>query len=204
MRCRGSNDARIASWLIFLCAALVAGRADLAPASGATLPPAVVTVPVSALAVDDTTVTVTVLQDPMEPVHMMLELCESGLPVGEQEEDRDLAANLERLCRAIDRVTRGFEDPRHELETGDYVVTIPLREPRGTLHAVVWKASTLDDAVAFVELVQGGKLKALTVYSRYPNTAKKPSSCSACPIKELVFSAAGLKERRRTLERHAE
>ncbi len=195
-----SHRGRVVIGLVFLCALLVVGGVDTGPAGAATQPPAVVTVPLSALAVDDTTVTVTVLQDPMEPVHMMLKLCESGLPVGDEEEDRDLAANLERLCRAIDRVTRGLEDPRHELEAGDYIVTIPLSEPRGSLHAVVWKASTLDDAVAFVELVQGGKLKAMTVYSRYPTTAKTAPSCSACPIKELVFSAAGLKGHRPALE----
>lgn len=204
MTCPGSNGVRITRCLVILCAALVIGATAPAPGGADTTPPAVVTVPLSALAIDDTTVTVAVLQDPMEPVHMMLELCESGLPVGDEEENRDLMENLERLCRAIDRVTRGLEDPRHALEAGDYVVTIPLREPRGALRAVVWKAATLDDAVAFVELLQGGKLRAVTVYSRYPRSGSSAPVCSDCPIKDLVFSAAGLTEQRRAFERHVE
>ncbi len=201
MRCPGSKAVRLAVCLALLCAPLATGLTDLEPAGAGTTAPAVMTVPLSALGVDETTVTVAVLQDPMEPVHLMLELCESGLPVGGEEDNRDLAENLERLCRTIERVTRGLEDPRHELEAGDYVVTIPLREPRGELRAVVWKAATLDDAVAFVELVQGGKLRAVTVYSRYPRGAAKAPLCSECPIKDLVFSAAGLKEQRGAFER---
>lgn len=196
-----SKAVRSVGCLVILWAPLVIGLTDLAPAGAGTTAPTVMTVPLSALAVDETTVTVAVLQDPMEPAHMMLELCESGLPVGDEEQNRDLAENLDRLCRAIERVTRGLEDPRHELEAGDYVVTIPLHERRGELRAVVWKAATLDDAVAFVELVQGGKLRAVTVYNRYPRGAATAPFCSECPIKDLVFSAAGLKEQRGVFER---
>lgn len=204
MSSRGMNHVRVRICLLVLCTALALGPTGLAPAGVDPTPPSVVTVPLSALAVEDTTVTVAVLQDPMEPVHKMLELCESGLPVGDQEENREVAESLERLCRAIGRVTRGLEDPRHVLDAGDYVVTIPLHEPRGGLRAVLWKAATLDDAVAFVELLQGGKLRAVTVYSRYPRGGAGAPICSECPIKDLVFSAAGLKEQRGALERHVE
>lgn len=195
----GNRGVQFTRCLVTLSAAFAIAASAPAPAVAETTPPAVVTLPLPALAVEEATVTVAVLQDPMEPVHMMLELCESGLPVGDEAENRELTESLERLCRAIGRVTRGLEDPRHALEAGEYVVTIPLREPRGALRAAVWKAARLDDAVAFVDLLQGGKLRGVTVYSRYPRGPEEAPLCSECPIKDLVFSAAGLKEQRGAL-----
>jgi hypothetical protein len=87
------------------------------------------------------------------------------------------------------------ELPAHRIDPKGYVISVPLKEPREGIQAVVWNTATLDEAITFVDLLQGGKLKAVTVYSFIPWAAKEARDCVECPIKELVFHASSLKER---------
>ena len=55
--------------------------------------------------------------------------------------------------------------------------------------------------MAFVSLLQGGSLKALKVYATIPWGSDPTTPCTECPIKELVFSAKGIKEQLRELKK---
>jgi len=45
-----------------------------------------------------------------------------------------------------------------------------------------------------LSLLQGGNLKAIKVYTTIPWGSEPTTTCTECPIKELVFSAKGIKE----------
>ena len=176
-----------------LAVALVVQGEEVSRAGRVNPPVTQVTVPLSELAVSDATVTVAVAQDPLQPFRAVLGMCKEGAFDGDQQPAED-AADLRSICETVDQVVRGLERPPQELNVGSYLVRIPLLQAREGLRAVTWQTKTLDDAIAFVDLLQNNKLKAVNVSVRDPWATEGSSRCSECPIKELVFDAKGLKE----------
>ena len=67
---------------------------------------------------------------------------------------------------------------------------------------MLWTTNSLDDAIAFVSLLQGGNLKAVKVYATIPWGSDPTATCTECPIKELVFSAKGIKDQLQELRKN--
>lgn len=160
------------------------------------------TLPLSALAVDEATVTVTVLQDPLESVKNILSMCQEGTLGGPGQEGADLGEDMRAFCKTVDQLTRGVGQPSHAMKPGSYLVTIPLKQPQGSMRSVTWRSVTLDDAITFLDLVQGGKLKAVNVYAFDPWSPNAFSGCTQCPIKDLVFQAKSIKQQQEILKQH--
>ena len=96
---------------------------------------------------------------------------------------------------------RYFPPPTQNLEPKEYVITVPLKSPFQGIEALLWSTKSLDDAISFVGLLQGGNLKAVKVYTTIPWGIETATTCTECPIKELVFSASGIKEQLQELKK---
>lgn len=160
----------------------------------------VATIAVSGLALEDATVTVTALEDPLRPVTALLEMCGAVEGDRRDQEDREITEHIRRVCQAIEQLTRAMEPPTHALKPEGYLVTIPLREPIGHIRAVLWRTSSLDEAIVFLDLLGGHKLRAVTAHRKVPPSSSQAPPCAECPIKDLVFSAASLRDDPRILE----
>lgn len=94
------------------------------------------------------------------------------------------------------------------LESGYYTAQVPLLQAEDAMTALYWSARSLDEAMTFIRLLQGGTVKVLRVESHTPelraDAQPKPSDedlrscqtariqnllkkCTECRIKELVF-----------------
>jgi hypothetical protein len=62
---------------------------------------------------------------------------------------------------ALDQITLQ-QGPQHQI----YTVTVPLKQGTDTMRSVVWHSKTLDDAVMFIQLLEEGRLKSVSVESR--------------------------------------
>ena len=162
----------------------------------------IVTIPLSIVDVDEATATISVMEEPLSSFNFFLEHCQSGLPEDFLEEDKDFSEDLKKFCELTEQLTKHYlPPPTQHLEPKGYVITVPLRSPYQGIEALLWTTNSLDDAIAFVSLLQGGNLKAMKVYATIPWGSEPTTTCTECPIKELVFSAKGIKDQLQELKR---
>ena len=155
----------------------------------------VVSIPLSNLDVEQATATVSVLDDRQSSFQTLIDTCQSKLPDEFEIEGEDLSEEIKKLCQMAEGFSKRYlPPPTQRFEPKGYVISVPLKSPFQGIEALVWNTKNLDEAIAFVNLLQSGNLKAVKVYSTIPWAIDPATSCSECPIKELVFSATGLKE----------
>lgn len=207
IRCMHSDDngasprsAGSIGWGLMCVAACVLffQTGSLAEETGAS-----VEIPLSHLDVEQAVATVTVLPDRRMSVHVLLELCQSARTDEYSREIQDLSEEMKKWCRMMERlVTKYASPPTQQLRTQGYVISIPVREQHGSVSAATWTTQTLDEAIAFVELLTSGQLKSVRVSPSAPWLPNGDRPCSECPINALVFRAANIKEKRNFLEQH--
>ena len=128
-------------------------------------------------------------------MHSLLEACQSELPEDLNVEGKDMSEEVRKLCKMAEGFTKRYlPPPTQHIEPKAYVITVPLQSPYQKITALIWNAQSLDDAIGFVSLLQSGNLKAVKVYAIMPWAEDPTTTCTECPIKELVFSAAGIKD----------
>ena len=155
----------------------------------------IVTVPLSRVDVDQATATVSVLEDPLSDLNSFLKNCQSSLSEELGKETKDFSDDLRQFCQLTEKLAKRYwPPPTQHLEPKGYVITVPLKSPLQEIEALLWSTQSLDDAISFVSLLQGGNLKAIKVYTTVPWGPDPGTPCTECPIKELVFSAMGMKE----------
>ena len=155
----------------------------------------IVTIPLSILDVEQATATISVMEEPHSSFDSLLEACQSELPEEFNVEGKDISEELKRFCKMAEGFTKRYlPPPTQNIEPKAYVITVPLQSPFHDITALIWNTKNLDDAIAFVSLLQSGNLKAVKVYATLPWAEDPRTTCTECPIKELVFSAAGIKE----------
>ncbi len=174
---------------LLLCTTTLYASQEQAPTTENT-----VSIPLAALDVNQATATVSVLQEPQSATNKLLDACQDNLPDEFVVEGHDLSEQIKKLCKMAKGFTRRYLDtPTHTLESKAYLMTIPLKHPEQDIHALTWKSATLDDALAFMTLLQSGNLQALKAYTRIPWGKETTQPCRECPITELVFNMAGMK-----------
>ena len=162
----------------------------------------VVTIPLSIVDVDEATATISVMDEPLSSFNTFLKHCQTDLPEDFLREDKDFSGDLKKFCELTEQLTKQYlPPPTQHLKPKGYVITVPLRSPYQGIKALLWTTNSLDDAIAFVSLLQGGNLKALKVYATIPWESEPAATCTECPIKELVFSAKGIKEQLQKLKK---
>ena len=155
----------------------------------------IVTIPLSILDVEQATATISVMEEPHSSIHGLLEACQSKLPEDLNVEGKDISEEVRKLCKMAEGFTKRYmPPPTQRIEPKAYVITVPLQSPFHDITALIWNTKNLDDAIAFVSLLQSGNLKAAKVYATLPWAEDPRTTCTECPIKELVFSATGIKE----------
>ena len=108
---------------------------------------------------------------------------------------------MKKICTLVKRMLpQSVENPVQDLDPQEYRISVPLNIPRQEMQSVVWVAHSIDQAIAFVHLLQNGALQAVTVYERIPWSASPTKPCSACPIKELIFHARHMKKQLELLQ----
>lgn len=191
-------------WLFLLISVVVFPLQPLSIASPSEsgLKAKIVTIPLSILDVDEATATISVMDEPFSSFNSFLKHCQSGLPDDFLKEDKDFSGDLKKFCELTEQLTKHYlPPPTQHLEPKGYVITVPLRSPYQGIEALLWTTNSLDDAIAFVSLLQGGNLKAMKVYATIPWGSEPTATCTECPIKELVFSAKGIKEQLQELRK---
>ncbi len=162
----------------------------------------IVTIPLSIVDVDEATATISVMDEPLSSFNTFLKHCQSGLPDDFLQEDKDYSGDLKKFCEFTEQITKQYlPPPTQHLRPKGYVITVPLKSPYQGIEALLWTTNNLDDAIAFVSLLQGQNLKAMKVYATIPWGSEPTTTCTECPIKELVFSAKGIKEQLQELKR---
>jgi hypothetical protein len=162
----------------------------------------IVTIPLSIVDVDEATATISVLEEPLSSFNAFLKNCQSSLPEDFQKEDKDFSDDLKKFCEITEQFAKRYlPPPTQHLEPKGYVITVPLKSPYQRIEALLWTTKSLDDAISFVSLLQGGHLKAIKVYTTIPWEFDPTRTCTECPIKELVFSAKGIKEHLQELKK---
>lgn len=163
------------------------------------------TIPLSILDVEQATATISVLEEPHSSFNRILEACQSKLPEEFRIEGKDLSEEMRKLCNMAERFTKRYvPPPTQRFEPKGYVITVPLKSSFQGIAALLWNTKNLDDAITFVNLLQSGNLKAVKVYSTIPWAIDPAKTCTECPIKELVFSASGMKEHLQKLKKNEE
>lgn len=161
----------------------------------------VIMIPVSSLASENATTTVSVLRDAIVPANRLLDFCEPDQkhPQGEKGET-DKQSKV--ICQLLEGFVKQLDTPRNEFQASDYLVTIPLKQPYDGVEAVTWTSKNLEGAIAFMDVVQGGRLKGVNVSSSSGSSIneREKQSCLACPIKDLIFHAASISEHKEFLE----
>ena len=154
-----------------------------------------VTIPLSILDVEQATATISVMDEPHSSFDSLLEACQSKLPEEFNVEGKDISEDVRRFCKMAEGFTKRYlPPPTQHIEPKAYVITVPLQSSFHDITALIWNTKNLDDAIAFVSLLQSGNLKAVKVYATLPWAEDPRTTCTECPIKELVFSATGIKE----------
>ena len=175
---------------------------SLASPSVSTLKENVVTIPLSIVNVDEATATISVMEEPSSSFQTFLKHCQGGWPQEFPNEGQDFSDDLKKFCELTEQITKHYlPPPAQHLDPKGYVITVPLRSPYNEIEALLWTTTSLDDAIAFVSLLQGGHLKAMKVYATIPWASDPTRTCTECPIKELVFSAKGIKEQLQELKK---
>jgi len=163
----------------------------------------IVTIPLTIIDVDEATATISVMDEPFSSFNTFLKHCPSGLPEDFTNGDKDFSEDLKKFCELTEQLTRHYlPPPTQHLEPKGYVITVPLKPPYNGIEALLWTTNSLDDAIAFVSLLQGGNLKAVKVYATIPWGSDPNTPCTECPIKELVFSAKGIKDQLQELRKN--
>ncbi len=158
-----------------------------------------VMIPTSSMASDKATVTVSVLRETSASANQLLDFCQSD-PDSHPQEETTRQSRF--LCQLLEGLVTQLNAPRHEFQGSEYLVTIPLTQPREGVEAVTWTSRDLDGAITFLDVVQGGTLKGVRI--SLPSGTKDPkvdrSSCQACPIQDLIFQAAAIRDHKAFLE----
>jgi hypothetical protein len=142
------------------------------------------------------------MDEPLSSFNTFLKHCQSGLAEEVLNEDKDFSEDLKKFCELTEQFAKRYlPPPTQHLEPKGYVITVPLKPPHNGIEALLWTTNSLDDAIAFVSLLQGGNLKAVKVYATIPWGSDPTATCTECPIKELVFSAKGIKEQLQELRK---
>lgn len=150
-----------------------------------------VTIPLSALDIGEAVATVSVLQDPARSANSLLGFCESKILRGIEIEGEDLQGLIQKLCGAMKQFSREVSPPTQGLSSKSYLIAVPLSQPEHQIQSVTWTAQSLDDAVAFIDLLKSGQLKAMKVLTNVPWAS---NSCTECPISDLVFRIEAIKD----------
>ena len=162
----------------------------------------IVTIPLSIVAVDEATATISVMEEPLSSLNIFLKHCQISLPDNLQEEGKDFSNDMKGICQLAEKLAKQYmPPPTHHLEPKGYVITVPLKSPFQKIESLYWTTKSLDDAISFVSLLQGGSLKAIKVYTAIPWGSDPTMTCTECPIKELVFPAKALKDQLGELKR---
>lgn len=158
-------------------------------------------IPLADLDVEQATATVSVLPDEFSSMDTILNLCRSGLPKEYFPDAEDISEGLKKWCGMLEGLAKKHvSPPSHRIQEGAYVISVPLKKPQDGVQAVRWTSKNLDEAIAFVDLLQKGTLKAVTIYTSDPWKSDGRLRCSECPIKDLVFHAAGIRDQLKFLE----
>jgi|GEM_PF-2309990 len=183
-------------------AALAAGGKNPAsPNGGSNL----VVLPISALDVDQATAAISVLQEPQSPLMNLLQTCQGSLPDHVVVDGQNLSEEVKKLCRMAEGFTRkNMDHPQQNFQSKGYRITVPLKRSHEQMQAVVWNTQNLDDAIAFVNLLQSGKLKGVKAYATIPWGKHSSKACTECPITELMFQVGSLKEQLEMLKKPKE
>lgn len=200
----GSSSFSSNGWLrLFLLLAIGLFPAVAKTAQSESEPKAkIVTIPLSIVAVDEATATISVLEEPLSSFSSFLKNCQSSLPEDLEMEGKDFSEDVKKFCELTERYARRYlPPPTQYLEPKGYVISVPLKSSFQAIEALLWTTKSLDDAISFVSLLQGGNLKAVKVYSTIPWGIDPGAPCKECPIKELVFSASGIKEQLEKLKK---
>lgn len=159
-----------------------------------------VSIPLDSLDIHEAVATVSVLDDPQSSLDSLLGLCDSDLAGTFRVEEEDLRGALKKLCGMVEGLINKLEPPPQEITPRLFLIQVPLKQPFQAIRAVTWKATSLDDAMTFIELLKDGRLQAVKVYSTIPWSENPTQLCSECPIKDLVFRLDAIKEKRHLLE----
>lgn len=187
----------IISLMVFLFSTLSGAAQSETNAKGT-----IVTIPLSIVDVDEATATISVMEESLSSFNTFLKNCQSSLPEDFQKEDKDFSEDLKKFCEMTEQFAKRYlPPPTQHLEPKGYIITVPLKSPYQGIEALLWTTKSLDDAIAFVSLLKGGNLKAMKVYATIPWGSEPTITCTECPIKELVFSAMGLKEKLQELKK---
>jgi len=163
--------------------------------------PSTVSIPLSSLDIEEAVATVSVLQDPAGSANTLLGFCESKVLRGVEMEGEDLQGLIKKLCGAMKQLSREVSPPPTQgLSANHYLITVPLTQSEQKIHGVTWTANSLDEAIAFVELLKSGQLKAMKVLTHVPWGSQASRPCSECPISDLVFRVEAIKDKGRFLK----
>ena len=154
-----------------------------------------VAIPLSALNIDDAVATVSVLQDPAGSAGSLLGFCESKVLQGIEIEGEDIQGLIKKLCGAMKQFSREVAPPTQGFSANSYLITVPLHHPQQHIHGVTWTAKSLDDAIAFIDLLKSGQLQAMKVLTNVPWAPGSSEHCRDCPISDLVFRIEAMKEK---------
>jgi len=165
----------------------------------------VVMLPISALDVDQATAAISVLQEPQSPLMNLLQTCQGSLPDHVVVDGQNLSEEVKELCQMAEGFTRkNMDHPQQNFQSKGYRITVPLKRSHEQMQAVVWNTQNLDDAIAFVNLLQSGKLKGVKAYAASPWGKNSSKACTECPITELMFQVGSLKEQLEMLKKPKE
>ena len=98
------------------------------------------------------------------------------IPKDFAKEDKDFAEDVGKFCEMTKFFAQRYSpQPNQHLEPKEYLITVPLKSPYQDIQALLWSTTSLDDAIDFITLLQGGNLKALKVYpQRFPGGQGPP------------------------------
>ena len=154
-----------------------------------------VAIPLSALNIEEAVATVSVLQDPAASANSLLGFCESKVLQGIEIEGEDIQGLIKKLCGAMKQFSREVAPPTQGLSANTYLITVPLKQPEQSIRGVTWTAKSLDDAIAFIDLLKSGQLKGMKVLTSVPWAPGSTQPCQECPISDLIFRIEAMKEK---------
>lgn len=161
---------------------------------------ATVSIPLSALNIEEAVATVSVLQDPAASANSLLGFCESKMLQGIEVEGEDIQGLIKKLCGAMKQFSREVAPPTQGLSANTYLITVPLKQPQQYIRSVTWTAKSLDDAIAFIDLLKSGQLKGMKVLTSVPWAPGSSQPCTECPISDLIFRIEAMKDKRQLFE----
>jgi len=133
-------------------------------------------------------------------VDSLADVCQSDFVRQLQIEGEDIQGAIKKVCGMMEGLIQKLEPPPQEVAPKVFLIHVPLKQPYQAIRAVTWKAKSLDEAMAFIELLKDGRLKAVKVLSSIPWSDHPAQPCSECPVKDLVFRLDAMKGKRHLLE----